>query len=85
MANLCGNYTKGNSLIYKQTREADKINIQISHSTISSSSTNILSYTTHPQAVYTSRLLDFKNLPEPKNTGDSLEMGNWNPFVLVFL
>ena len=33
-------------------------------------STSILSYTTHPQAVYTSRLLDFKNLPEPKNVED---------------
>ncbi|RGB28797.1 kinase-like domain-containing protein [Rhizophagus diaphanus] len=30
-----------------------------------------LSYTTNPQAVYTSRLLDFKNLPEPKNAIDS--------------
>ena len=26
-----------------------------------------LTYTTHPQAIYTSRLLNFKNLPEPKN------------------
>ncbi|CAB5363879.1 unnamed protein product [Rhizophagus irregularis] len=30
-----------------------------------------LSYTTNPQAVYTSRLLDFKNLPEPKNAIDN--------------
>ncbi|CAB5350218.1 unnamed protein product [Rhizophagus irregularis] len=30
-----------------------------------------LSYTTHPQAVYTSRLLDFKNLPEPKNVDNN--------------
>ena len=33
-------------------------------------STSILPYTTHPQAVYTSRPLDFKNLPEPTNTED---------------
>ena len=26
------------------------------------------SYTTHPQAIYTSRLLDYKNLPEPQNS-----------------
>jgi serine/threonine protein kinase len=26
------------------------------------------SYKTHPQAIYTSRLLDFKNLPEPQNS-----------------
>lgn len=25
-------------------------------------------YQTHPQAVYTSRLLDFKNLPEPQKS-----------------
>ena len=46
----------------------DEINKQLSASTTPSLSTsNILSYTTHPQAVYTSKLLDFKNLPEPKN------------------
>jgi len=25
---------------------------------------------THPQAIYTSRLLNFKNLPEPVNSSD---------------
>ncbi|CAB4412511.1 unnamed protein product [Rhizophagus irregularis] len=30
-----------------------------------------ISYVTHPQAVYTSKLLDFKNLPEPKNADDN--------------
>ena len=29
---------------------------------------NDLAYETHPQAIYTSRLLDFKNLPEPQNS-----------------
>ncbi|EXX54462.1 kinase-like domain-containing protein [Rhizophagus irregularis DAOM 181602=DAOM 197198] len=42
----------------KQSEEADKINEKL---------TSTLSYTTNPHAVYTSRLLDFKNLPEPKN------------------
>ncbi|UZO13075.1 uncharacterized protein OCT59_004581 [Rhizophagus irregularis] len=56
------------SVIYKQVEEADEINKK-SFSTVQSSLsfTSTLSYTTHPQAVYTSRLLDFKNLPEPKN------------------
>ncbi|RGB39581.1 kinase-like domain-containing protein [Rhizophagus diaphanus] len=57
-----------NSIIYKQVEEADEINKK-SFSTVQSplSSTSTLSYITHPQAVYTSRLLNFKNLPEPKN------------------
>ena len=61
-------YTEG-SLIHKQIKEADEINKQLSSST-ASLFTSILSYTTHSQAVYTSRLLDFKNLPEPKNADD---------------
>jgi len=28
---------------------------------------NNINYTVHPSAIYTSRLLDFKNLPEPQN------------------
>ncbi|GBC06265.1 hypothetical protein RclHR1_06720001 [Rhizophagus clarus] len=64
--------------IYKQCKEADEIN-EKSSSTVQSPSlsTSTLSYTTHPQAVYTSRLLDFKNLPEPKNAveySESLRM-----------
>ena len=58
------------SIINKQIEEADEINKQLSASIIPSLSTNILSYTIHPQAVYTSKLLDFKNLPEPKNVED---------------
>ena len=54
-----------NSLINQQIREVDEINKQLPPLTIPS--TDIRSYTTHPQAIYTSRLLDFKNLPEPKN------------------
>ena len=49
----------------KQCREAENFN----QSKVTSQS-NIISssYTTHPQAIYTSRLLDFKNLPEPQNS-----------------
>jgi serine/threonine protein kinase len=58
------------SEINRQVKEAEKINEKLK----SSSSLYIgttLSYTTNPQSVYTSRLLDFKNLPEPKNATDN--------------
>ena len=61
------------SEIYKQIKEADEINKELSSETslpLSSTSTTLL-YTTHPQAVYTSRLLDYKNLPEPNNANDN--------------
>ncbi|CAB4420029.1 unnamed protein product [Rhizophagus irregularis] len=56
---------------------ADKLRESIVQSPLSS--TNMLSYMTHHQAIYTSRLLNFKNLPEPKNAdnneySDSLKM-----------
>jgi serine/threonine protein kinase len=57
--------------IKKQIEEAEKINEKPS---LYASTT--LSYTTNPQAVYTSRLLDFKNLPEPKNAIDSKDDDN---------
>ena len=63
------------SLFNEQVKEADEINKLLSLTASLSSSIGELSYTTHPQAVYTSRLLDFKNLPEPKNAGN---LGNWN-------
>ncbi|UZO26944.1 uncharacterized protein OCT59_019154 [Rhizophagus irregularis] len=60
-------------VINKPIKEADEINKK-SSSTVQSplSSTNNLLYTTHPQqAIYTSRLLDFENLPEPKNADNN--------------
>ena len=63
-----------NSQIYKQIEEADEFNKN--HPTLASSlSDTEQTYVTHPQAIYTSRLLNFKNLPEPKNAddGESLE------------
>ncbi|CAB4420284.1 unnamed protein product [Rhizophagus irregularis] len=69
------------SEIAKQIDEANKINFKLSSLTVqaTSSSTSNLLYTTHTQAIYTSRLLNFKNLPEPKNAdnneySDSLKM-----------
>jgi serine/threonine protein kinase len=77
--------SKADSVIYGQVKAADEINKKssLSFSTTQSplsSSTSTLSYMTHPQAVYTSKLLDFKNLPEPKN-GDNDDLnysGNFN-------
>ncbi|POG78640.1 kinase-like domain-containing protein [Rhizophagus irregularis DAOM 181602=DAOM 197198] len=64
---------KEDSVIDKQIDEANEINEKSSSSTVQSpsSSTSDLSYMTHPQAVYTSRLLDFKNLPKPKNADNN--------------
>ncbi|CAB4420285.1 unnamed protein product [Rhizophagus irregularis] len=61
------------SEITKQIDEANKINFKLSSSTVqkTSSSTSNLLYTTHTQAIYTSRLLNFKNLPEPKNADNN--------------
>jgi serine/threonine protein kinase len=51
----------------------------------------VLSYTTHIQAVYTSRLLNYKNLPEPRNADDNDNSsateysGNWNSLYIFFI
>ena len=50
---------------YKQYEEAEEFNKSITSTSLNISSP---SYTTHPQAIYTSRLLDYKNLPEPQNS-----------------
>ncbi|RGB25716.1 kinase-like domain-containing protein [Rhizophagus diaphanus] len=51
--------------IREQIEEAEVINNKLS--------TSNLSYETHSEAIYTSRLLDFDNLPEPKNSDDYYE------------
>ncbi|RGB27364.1 kinase-like domain-containing protein [Rhizophagus diaphanus] len=56
--------------INKQVEEAERINEKFTFNLLPYNG-NALSYTTNPQAVYTSRLLDFKNLPEPKNAIDN--------------
>ncbi|CAB4421458.1 unnamed protein product [Rhizophagus irregularis] len=56
--------------INKQVKEAKRINKKFTSTSLPYNGTT-LSYTTNPQAVYTSRLLDFKNLPEPKNAIDN--------------
>ncbi|UZO01240.1 uncharacterized protein OCT59_012342 [Rhizophagus irregularis] len=58
--------------LQKQIKEAEEINHSLSTSSIPS--TNLgLTYETHSEAVYTSRLLNFNNLPEPKNSDDYYE------------
>ncbi|GBC03025.1 hypothetical protein RclHR1_04940005 [Rhizophagus clarus] len=70
------NILKVDSAIYnKQIEEADEINKKLSSTVrLPLSTNNTLSYMTHPQAVYTSRLLDFKNLPVPKNADNNNEL-----------
>ncbi|UZO17726.1 uncharacterized protein OCT59_009067 [Rhizophagus irregularis] len=55
----------------KQIKEANEINNSSSNSSITSNLGT--SYITHSEATYTSRLLDFDNLPEPKNSDDYYE------------
>ncbi|RGB25174.1 kinase-like domain-containing protein [Rhizophagus diaphanus] len=62
-------------IAYEQVEEAERINEKFTPTSLPYSGTT-LSYTTNPQAVYTSRLLNFKNLPEPKNAIDNNDDGN---------
>src|SRR5581483_1395681 len=62
-------YRDKDSEIYKQMKEADEFNEKQTTLTNTLSDTELTSVT-HPQAIYTSRLLNFKNLPEPKNVDD---------------
>ncbi|UZO00655.1 uncharacterized protein OCT59_011777 [Rhizophagus irregularis] len=65
----------GETEIKNQIVEADEINEKLTSSS-SLYTGPTLSYTTNPQAVYTTRLLDFKNLPEPKNDIDNKDDDN---------
>jgi serine/threonine protein kinase len=65
--------------IKKQVEEAEKINEKLMSSSSLYTGTT-LSYTTNPQAVYTSRLLDFKNLPEPKNAIDDKDDNSFGEY-----
>ncbi|RGB27812.1 kinase-like domain-containing protein [Rhizophagus diaphanus] len=61
--------------INKQVEETERINEKFTSTSLPYNGT-ILSYTTNSQAVYTSRLLNFKNLPEPKNAIDNKDDDN---------
>ena len=57
-----------NSEIWSQIKECDKISeSKFKNRSNEDKSKNLQ---THPQAIYTSRLLNFKNLPEPVNSSD---------------
>jgi hypothetical protein len=83
-----------NSEIYSQIVECDKIGEKkFENVSDEDKSKNIQ---THPQAIYTSRLLNFKNLPEPVNSSDlssfQLNSGNLpifyydiHPTILILL
>jgi serine/threonine protein kinase len=66
----------------KQIKEAEEINNNLLTNN-NSISLCCLSYKTHSEAVYTSRLLNFNNLPEPKNT-DEYYMQNDNIISMQF-
>ncbi|CAB5389750.1 unnamed protein product [Rhizophagus irregularis] len=57
-----------NSEIYFQIKECDKIRKEKFKNR--SNEDKSKSFKTHPQAIYTSRLLNFKNLPKPVNSSD---------------
>ena len=56
--------------ICEQIDEVDEFNEKQPSFTKSPINTEF-TYTTHPQAIYTSRLLNFNNLPEPKNADNT--------------
>ncbi|EXX67459.1 Tpk1p [Rhizophagus irregularis DAOM 197198w] len=61
--------------LQKQIIEAEKINNSLPTSSMPLTSS---SYETHSEAIYTSRLLSFNNLPEPKNSDDYYNEQNDN-------
>ncbi|UZO13006.1 uncharacterized protein OCT59_004512 [Rhizophagus irregularis] len=69
-------YNTFDPAIDKQIKEVEKINKESTYLSTSSPllSNGTFSYMTHPQAIYTSKLLDFKNLPEPKNTNNNEDL-----------
>ncbi|PKC12172.1 kinase-like protein [Rhizophagus irregularis] len=59
-----------------QIKEADEIYNNYNNSLNNTASNLGISYNTHSEAIYTSRLLDFNNLPEPKNSDDYYEQND---------
>jgi serine/threonine protein kinase len=65
----------GKAEIQNQVKEADKINNDFPNSNINISNLGS-SYKTHSEAIYVSRLLNFNNLHEPKNSDDYYEQND---------
>ncbi|RHZ88352.1 hypothetical protein Glove_23g177 [Diversispora epigaea] len=57
-------YSKRTSIIGIQIKEAEEF---FKNQETTDMTTTLLNYKTYPQAIYTSRLLDFSNLPKPIN------------------
>ncbi|GES93918.1 kinase-like domain-containing protein [Rhizophagus clarus] len=72
---IYSNYYDSDLEINKQIEEVVKINEKLISISPTYTSTT-LSYITNSRAIYTSRLLDFKDLPEPKNAIDTDEDGD---------
>jgi serine/threonine protein kinase len=73
-----------NSEIYSQIVECDKIGEKkFENMSDEDKSKNIQ---THPQAIYTSRLLNFKNLPKPVNSSDlsSFQLNSGNLLIFYY-
>ena len=59
-----------NSEIFQQIKECEKIRENKLKEKLDKDKPKNIQ--THPQAIYTSRLLNFKNLPEPVNSGNNI-------------
>ena len=72
------------SEIYSQIKECEKIRENKLKNRSKDKPKNIQ---THPQAIYTSRLLNFKNLPEPVNSTDlsSFQVVNSGNILILIL
>src|SRR5579871_1036282 len=71
--------------IYSQIKECDKISESKFKNRSKEDKSKKLQ--THPQAIYTSRLLNFKNLPEPVNSSDlsSFQFKSGNLLYFTFI
>ncbi|EXX70362.1 hypothetical protein GLOIN_2v1853288 [Rhizophagus irregularis DAOM 181602=DAOM 197198] len=69
---LCSWYVEFNSQmeLKQKIKESKEINNKILGDSSISSTSSPLSYKTHSRAIYTSRLINFNNLPESKNSDD---------------
>ncbi|RHZ49238.1 hypothetical protein Glove_527g9 [Diversispora epigaea] len=60
-------YNKDSEIVIQIKKAEEFSENQESTNTTTTITTTALNYQTHPQAIYTSRLLNYSNLPKPKN------------------
>ena len=70
------NETLGNGKDYEELEKLEKLSYDFTEST------NTKLFETHPQAIYTSRLLNFSNLPEPVNCPNH---GKFKLIIILFI